>query len=753
MTWLDIGNGWRNLFLLSCGLQAAALGLWFCLRGWFSPRHRVACFLTGVAATPLCQYLWMLLLAMVWPQAPRWVYIGVPPVLAAAGLAWMGLSRLTRLRAFLRGGAPAHAAAQRLRAFLRMDRATVAAACFAACVVILLAPVCVRYMSSMESVRGGDAGEYLALAQRYCEDRDLGNLLEKDDTTGHFRGHSHFPSLELYMSYGLFHTGGQVGYPNDKAVFTGLGLNTFYVAAAYLALLIVACRGRRRWVLLGVVLFNLVPDLFFSVESAPRDIWRILALLWAMLFFAGLEPQGSRRSYLGKLVLSFAVCFTVMSTHVVCFVVLPFIVAAWVIWRWLEARMTELKGAAGVLLRSVGLALSGAAGTLLAFSGNLWCYFKWGEMSPWRLMTTYTDAPWYDMYMDIEYKLEETTTHLHFFEAKDSILQSYATPVGEWGLRLALITLVCLIAYALVSRVRMRRRARLEQSDGPSAVLNHSEGAAVASTAGLWALYTLLTLAPMTGLLDSPLYSFSGSFLKLPRYTIQWFLLACGMICGALSALETLWPPLVDRMQGALSTRMKSLRQAAASIRPALLKLPACLCVLLCLLGVVKGTNQTGYTNTFYRYSRDVMESERILLDNGFRERYGMLMAVAEHVKEDQKILITRVGYQYPLRGRGYVLTTNPAAGGGGGGAGENERSHAGDRTRFLGRTVLSAVNAGRLSGGAAGRPDCGNRGYAPLSAGPLAHPLCPCGKGLTRAPARAMMDRIPMDLFEGGTI
>lgn len=100
-----------------------------------------------------------------------------------------------------------------------------------------------------------------------------------------------------------------------------------------------------------------------------------------MLFFAGLEPQGSRRSYLGKLVLSFAVCFTVMSTHVVCFVVLPFIVAAWVIWRWLEARMTELKGAAGVLLRSVGLALSGAAGTLLAFSGNLWCYFKWGEMS------------------------------------------------------------------------------------------------------------------------------------------------------------------------------------------------------------------------------------------------------------------------------------------------------------------------------------------------------------------------------------
>lgn len=46
-------------------------------------------------------------------------------------------------------------------------------------------------------------------------------------------------------------------------------MNTFYMAAAYLALLITLCRGRKRWVLLGVVLFNLVPNLFFSVQSAP----------------------------------------------------------------------------------------------------------------------------------------------------------------------------------------------------------------------------------------------------------------------------------------------------------------------------------------------------------------------------------------------------------------------------------------------------------------------------------------------------
>ena len=43
------------------------------------------------------------------------VYIGVPPALAAVGLAWMALRRLTRLRAFLRD------AAQRLRALCGMD--------------------------------------------------------------------------------------------------------------------------------------------------------------------------------------------------------------------------------------------------------------------------------------------------------------------------------------------------------------------------------------------------------------------------------------------------------------------------------------------------------------------------------------------------------------------------------------------------------------------------------------------------------
>ena len=75
---------------------------------------------------------------------------------------------------------------------------------------------------------------------------------------------------------------------------------------------------------------------------------------------------------------------------------------------------------------------------------------------------------------------------------------------------------------------------------------------------------------------------------------------------------------------------------------------------------MVKGLNQTGYTNTFYRSSRSVMEDEEILLDNGFQKQYGLLREIAGKVEADEKILITRVGYQYALRGKGYLLTSNP---------------------------------------------------------------------------------------------
>ena len=86
MTWLDIGNGWRNLYLLSCLVQMGALGCLFAARGWFVKKNRPACFLTGVASTPLVQYLWTLGLALCWPNAPQMVYIGGLPALSAVVL-------------------------------------------------------------------------------------------------------------------------------------------------------------------------------------------------------------------------------------------------------------------------------------------------------------------------------------------------------------------------------------------------------------------------------------------------------------------------------------------------------------------------------------------------------------------------------------------------------------------------------------------------------------------------------------------
>jgi len=648
MTWLDLGNHWRNLYLLSCLMQTGALGCLFAARGWFVKENRPACFLTGVASTPLVQYLWTLLLALVWPNAPQMVYIGGLPVLSVLVVLGLLMANIRKIKALVKHGI---AFAKRL---VHFDKPALIVLCFALCIMLLLLPACVRFMSSMNSINaGGDAGEYMARALRYCEDRDLAPLLEKDEQEGHFRGHSHFPSMELHFSYGLFHADGELGYPYDKPAFTGMGMLIFYAMAAYGALLCSFCRKRKICVLLGVVLFNLVPDLYFSVAGAPRDIWRILAVLWAAAVFCGLTEEGNWKHYLGKLVLTFLVCFTAMSAHVVCFVVLPFIVIAWVLWRFLRHGITQYGGAWKALARSVGMAVSGALGTLLAFSGNLWCFLKWGEMSPWRLMTTFTDAPWYAMYMDNEYKLDETTTHLNFWESWDSILMDYATPIGTCAFWAAVTALVLVIAYLVFVRIGMARKAKVMKSEvrdaqdaGAIGVIIHNRqpGAQTASVLGLCALFTILTLAPMTGVLDSPLYSFSGTFVHMPRYTLQWFLMGCVMVCALLAALAEIWPAVTGRLGKAVWLR----------------QLPAWLCVAVCLFGMVRGLNQTGYTNTFYRYSRGVMEDEEILLDNGFQTCYGLLMRVAAEVPEEQKMLITRDGYQYPLRGRGYVLTSNP---------------------------------------------------------------------------------------------
>jgi hypothetical protein len=663
LDWLAVGNSWRNLYLASCVLQALALGVFFARRRLWSKHSRLGAFLAGVAVTPFVQYLWMLLLAAVWPQASHWVYIGVLPAAAALSLLWEMLRALPRLKPLLLR------ARLWLGRLVKLDRPALASLCLAAAMAALLAPVCVRVATSTNAAQA-DSGEYMALALRYCENRDLSQLLDKNNSTGQFRSNSHFPSMELYMAYGLMHTGDTYGYPYDKPMFTSLGLLMFYLLAAYGALLLQLTRGRKRWILLGLLLLNLVPNLVVSYASAPRDVWRCMAVLTAAVGLAELRPDGDWKRYLGKAVFLIALCFTAMSAHVVCFVVLPFLVAGWAIVCWLEALLLRKGNAGRTLLRAAGLSLCGALGTLAAYAGNLWCYFKWGQMSPWRLMTTYTTAPWYQAYMQGEYKLEVTTTHLNFWKAKYDIVMAYATPVGLWGLRLALFGLAVCLLVLITRRVRARAQTRilnraLPRADGPSAVFIADTQAQAARSADVSAvltasLFTLLTLAPMTGLLDTKLYSFSGSFLTMQRYTLQWFLLAGVTVAAVLSAAEAEWPTVLVFTKRALGGVYRVVSRRLPRTGLWARRVPALLCALLCALAFVNGTRASGYWNSFYRYGRPMLSDNTMALDVSFRTRYSLLMQLESLVPDNEKILITRAGYQYALRAKGYVLTSNP---------------------------------------------------------------------------------------------
>jgi len=663
LDWLTVGNGWRNLFLGSCALQALSLGVLFASRRLWVKRSRLGAFLAGVSITPIAQYLWMLLLALFWPFAPKLVYIGVLPAIAGLYLLWMVLHNLKRIGAL----------AKRFWAWLvrlcRFDRLALVSLCFALAMAVLLVPIFVRTATSTNTSQA-DSGEYMALGLRYCEDRSLDELLVKDEQTGHFRGNSHFPSMELYMAYGLMHTGNDYGYPYDKPMYTGLALVTLYLLSAFGALLIMLTRGKKRWILLGLLLFNLVPNYVYSLSIASRDNWRCLAILIAAVAFSGLRPDGSWKRYLWKLLFVTVLCFAVMSTHVVSFVVLPFIVVAWVALCWLESLYRRDRLAGRALLRSVGLALGGAAGTLAAYAGNLWCFFKWGEMSPWRLMTTYTTAPWYTMYMQGEYKLEETTTHLDFWKAKYDIVMAYATPVGLWGLRLALIGLLTVLVMLVVRRVKARKVTHTllvdtPHTDGPVAVVlgddaQGQERAERVSAVMTAALLTLFTLAPMSGLLDTKLYSFSGSFLTMQRYTLQWFMLAAVTIAAVLSALEAEWPIVLNAVANTFARPVAALRRRLPKAGLWTRRVPAMLGALLCVLAFAYGTRESGYANSMYRYGRPMLTDESMALDNSYKTRYDLLMQLAPIVPDNEKIILTRPGYQYAIGAKGYILTSNP---------------------------------------------------------------------------------------------
>ncbi len=639
LSWSDIGSLWRNLYLLSSLITAVGLGTLFARHAWPSKRRAVS-FLFGVSATPLAQYLWTLLLALVWPKASRYLYIGALPLLAGGYLLYLLIRFRRRLLPCLKEDAA------KLRALRSLDKAAVLCLTLALALLIVLSPAA-KILLSRNDNGTSDAGEYMALGLRYCEDRDLSYLLAKDYPDGHFRGHSHFPSMELYFAHGLMFTGGDYGYPNDKAAFTGVGLLNVYFFCAFAALLILLCRGRARWVALGVLLLGLVPGLGSSILYAPRDIWRMLGICLFCIYLLELTPEGNGKTLLGKCLGMALLGFVCMSLHVVCFVVLPFLVIAWVLWRFALSFAMRPRRVGRTLLRCVLLALCAAVGVAAAFSGNIYCYLKWGVMMPPRLMQAMTEQPWYELYATMEYRVEALHTSVDFWRHGYDVMLGFVTNLGVWGACVGALSLAVCVA----ALIRVCRKGR-EPSECLSQPQDPLQTVLFASCA------TLLCLLPMTGLIDTSIYSFSGAFLSISRYMEQWFMLCCGMICAALAALETAWL-CCSAWLASRVPRVKRLAQNAVWRR-----LPALLCAVLCLFTLWRGARGAFYDDTVYGAlaASGFSEAEEHRQDAGFRAKYLTLMELNARLEPDQKIILTNVGDQYAVRGQGYPVQVNANA-------------------------------------------------------------------------------------------
>ena len=164
----------------------------------------------------------------------------------------------------------------------------------------------------------------------------------------------------------------------------------------------------------------------------------------------------------------------------------------------------------------------------------------------------------------------------------------------------------------------------------------------------------------MSGLLDTKLYSFSGSFLTMQRYTLQWYMLAAAAIVAVLAALEAEWPVLVGFVSGKRLKLLAALRRRLPNAGLWTRRLPALLGALLCALAFMYGTKESGYANSMYRYGRPMLTDDTLALDNSYRMRYDLLMQLSPLVPDSEKILLTRPGYQYAMGAKGYILTSNP---------------------------------------------------------------------------------------------
>ncbi len=219
----------------------------------------------AASLTPHVLAVQVLALALVWPGAPRIVFLAIPALLSVVVL--------LALRAVLAdiGRRLAHV----VRVRLRNLRVLAAGACVLAIAAVLI-PLVVINMSG--PVTGNDIQVYLAEASVFAEHRTLESIPGFEVRPGEVAAtHSHQFLWQAYLAQGLMATDGHIGFGHDAVARAALHLPFLLLGVMAIAVASVAMPA---WTAaLALPLLFLIDPMHLIVRGFSVDAFRILPFL------------------------------------------------------------------------------------------------------------------------------------------------------------------------------------------------------------------------------------------------------------------------------------------------------------------------------------------------------------------------------------------------------------------------------------------------------------------------------------------
>lgn len=223
-------------------------------------------------------------------------------------------------------------------------------------------------------VWGSDATEYLSNALKFIETMSFSGINNFNGISdGSLLAIIHHPGWVLYLAFGLLHTSGKFGFPNDYAARFSIQLCLICLFIASIGI-ISLFKKKHKTLSAGLIMPMAYWGLVEVYQQHTRDAYRIIPLLLLIGIISFIMQEKNKKNELktGIYILSFFICMFIMMGHPINAISSVIIVAAFMIWMLLNRKFYK-----EILLWGISCAAGAAAGAYQI----IWAFFSTGKMT------------------------------------------------------------------------------------------------------------------------------------------------------------------------------------------------------------------------------------------------------------------------------------------------------------------------------------------------------------------------------------